>query len=191
MSIESITNRILKEAEAFAVEKKNEAEEVKAASVKEANDQIEGILAEAKARAEKDSKLLIARRESVADLEGRKMQLNAKQELIEESFGKALEKLQQLDIADYVKFIVSKLGDYRSEKGEILLNKADFQRIGKALIEELRGTDLTVSEENADISGGFILRQGNISYNSSLEMLLEDAKEAMTSEIAKTLFGEK
>lgn len=190
MSIESIEKRILAEAEAFAAEKTAEAEKVKAAAVKEADGQVEGILADAKARAEQDSKLLISRRESVAGLEARKMQLNAKQELIEESFAKALEKLQNLDADDYIKFIVAQLGNYRKEKGEVLLNKADFSKIGDALKAQLKDSELTVAESDADIKGGFILRQGNISYNSSLEMLLEDKKTEMTSEIAKLLFGD-
>jgi len=189
MSIESITKRILKEAENYAAACKKEAEKAKSTAVKEAEDKVEGILADAKVRAEQDSKLLVARRESVAGLDARKMQLAAKQEMIDAGFARALEKLQNLDAKDYLKFIMSRLEEYKGQKGEILLNSADIKKIGESLAKELKGTDLTVSENAADIKGGFILKQGDISYNSSLEMLLEDEKEQMTAAIAAKLFG--
>ena len=189
MSIESITKRILKEAENYAAARKKEAEKAKSTAVKEAEDKVEGILADAKVRAEQDSKLLVARRESVAGLDARKMQLAAKQEMIDAGFARALEKLQNLDAKDYLKFIMSRLEEYKGQKGEILLNSADIKKIGESLAKELKGTDLTVSENAADIKGGFILKQGDISYNSSLEMLLEDEKEQMTAAIAAKLFG--
>jgi len=188
MSIESITNRILKEARDYAASKKAEAEAVKKAAVDEASGKVEGILAAAGTRAENDAALLISRRESVADLDARKMQLAAKQEVIEDSFAKALDKLQNIDVKDYVSLIISQLGDYKNGTGEILLNKADLEKVGAALKKELKGTNLTVSDETADIKGGFILKQGNVSYNSSLEMLLEDKKAEMTAAIAAELF---
>jgi V/A-type H+-transporting ATPase subunit E len=188
MSIESITKRIQDEAQAFADEKAKEAEKQKKAILAEAEEAVARIKADSEVKAKEDSELLVSRRESVADLETRKMQLAAKQELIEESFNEALNKLLSLDEADYIKFMTNQLKGFDEGEGEILLNAADKKKYKEALEKELKGTSLKISDEDADIKGGFILRKGNISYNSSIEKLLESQKEAMTSEIAKKLF---
>lgn len=191
MSIESITARIRNEAETYSEDQKAKAEEVKNAGLEDARREAKELKAAKKKNAEEDSKLLKARRESVADLEARKMQLSAKQELIEESFDEALNKLLSLSPDEYIKFVKDQLKEFEGEAGEVLLNSADKEKHGKALEKELKGTSLTLGDETANIKGGFILRRGNITFNASLEKLLENEKIEMTSEIAGMLFPAK
>ena len=47
---------------------------------------------------------------------------------------------------------------------------------------------LSLSEETADIDGGFILRDGNISLNGSLEAVLNAGKKELTGKVAGILF---
>jgi V/A-type H+/Na+-transporting ATPase subunit E len=188
MSIESITERILKEANAYSEDQRTQAEAVKKSVLDEAKQQADEVIAKYTAEAEKAAATLKERRNSVAALEARKMQLSAKQELIDECFQAAKDKLQNLDTAEYVQFIVDQIKDFKDKDGEILLNAADKERIGSALKSALAGTALKVSDETANIEGGCILKEGNISYNASLERLLDNAKTELTSEIAKELF---
>ena len=190
MSIESIIKRIEDEAKAYAAERTAEAESQMKEILADAQTKADKIKADAKERADKESKLLVERRESVAGLESRKMALQAKQEVIAESFEKALDKLVGLSEDDYIKFLENQLKAFENEGGEVLLNAADMKKYG-AKVEKLLKGELKLGKEEADIKGGFILKQGDISVNCSLEKLLEDKKEEMIAGIAAKLFPEK
>ncbi len=189
MSIDAITKRISDEANAYAAEYKKQAEVEVEEILKEAQNKADKVLKKAQLRTEKDAQTLIERRKSVAGLESRKMQLNAKQELIKESFDKALDKFMNLDEEKYLKFLISGLSAFVGEGGEIQLSADDLKKYGKKLEDEFVGK-LTVSKEPVNIDGGFLLKQDKISINASIEKLLEDQKSKLTGEIAKRLFPE-
>lgn len=186
MSIESITKRIEDEARAYAQQQTAAAESDKNDILADARKQAESISADAKARADKDSKILVERRESVAGLESRKMQLKAKQEVIAESFDQALQKLLSMPESDYLGFMSAQLKPFESQGGEIMLNAADNKKYASKL--SAATGKLTLSKDIADIKGGFILKQGDITINCSIEKLLEDKKEEMMADIAGKLF---
>lgn len=187
MSIENITARILKEAQ-------DEAASMKEQARREADEALAGAKADAEkyasdmsAKAEQDAAVLKERKNSVAELESRKMRLAAKQEVIEEAFGEAEKALTQMPEDQYIDFIVSQLAG--AERGEVLLSAEDKAKIGEKLAEKLSGTGLTVSEETADIAGGFILRDGKVSVNGSLKSILEAQKKQITAQVAQALFS--
>ena len=188
MSIESITKRIEDEAKAVADVLITDAKSQKDSIVTDARIKAAQIETEAKERADKDSKILVERRESVAGLESRKMQLAAKQEVIAESFDKALDKLLALDESKYMDFMSKQLAAFEGQSGEILLNASDKNKYGAKLAKLIEMTAIKVSDDEAKIKGGFILKQGDISINCSMEKLLEDSKEEMMSAIAQKLF---
>ncbi len=189
MSIESILNKIEKEAEQYADEQLARAEAARKETLDEARRRAKDIKAQEAKRAESDAAVLKERRASVSDLEARKMCLAAKQDVIEEVFSEAMEKLVELDPDKYIDFILKCLEQFKAEGGEVVLSARDLDRYGKKLSEALSGSGLSVSKETADIKGGFILRKGNVSYNASLEKMIEKAKDEMTPEIAGLLFA--
>ena len=188
MSIESITERILREAQAYSDSQRSEAEAVKAEILKEAQVEADELLRGYEEKAKNDAEVLVSRRQSVADLDARKMKLAAKQTVIDECYDTAVERILGLPNAEYVKFICRQLGSFQQEGGEVLLNQADRDRIGADLENMFKGTALKLSDEIADIKGGCILRRGNISYNASLEKLLSSVREELTAEVAGILF---
>lgn len=188
MSIESITERIRNDAIAYSVEQKAEAEAVRQTTLDDANNKAKEIRAEYLAKAEEDAAKLLQRRASVADLEARKMQLAAKQEVINESFEKALEKIQNLNADERINFIKDQITPFADEAGQVMLSAADKTEIGERLAAELAGTKLTIAEEPADIRGGCILKRGDVYINASIEKLIEGVKAELTSEIAGILF---
>ena len=191
MSLESITERIRQEAEAYGADQKAREEDAKQGTLEDARRKAEAIKAKRAAEAEKDSQVLRDRRASVADLESRKMKLAAKQEVIEASYSRAAEKLRELDDDKYQEFMTGLLEEFKTEGGEVLVNAEDRARMSGLLEKKFSGTDLKLSQDTADIKGGFILRRGNISYNASVEQLLENVKGQATSEIASLLFPEE
>lgn len=190
MSIEAITDRIESEAKAYADDQRSRAQAEKNAALEEAKKAAEEVKAKRSAAAKTDSQVLKSRRQSVADLEVRKMMLAAKQEVIEESFAQALERLRNLPQDQYIRFLTTQLAPYQGEAGQVILNESDKAKHGAKLADALQGTSLTVADETAPIQGGCILKRGNISYNASLEKLLEDARSELTPQIAATLFAE-
>ena len=187
MSIESITKRIEDEAKKYAKGVLADAKSQEKDILADASHKADEIKADAKARADKDSKILVERRESVAGLESRKMQLQAKQDVIAESFDKALEKLLAMDEKKYMEFIKNQLAAFEGQTGDVMLNEADNKKYGKKVADMLKG-GLKLSKENANIKGGFVLKQGDITINCSVEKLLEDNKGQMMAEVAAKLF---
>ena len=175
MSVEKITARILQEAQDEAAALKAKAEAERAAMLQKAKDEAAMQTLTMQQKAQTDALLLKERRKSVAELEARKLRLSAKQEMIETAFDEAAEQLVHMDQEEYKKFLLSLLAPYYKQVGEIVLNERDKKNLERKLM--------------ADIKGGFILRQGCVSINASVEKLLEQVKKDITVQIAETLFS--
>ena len=189
MGIENITARILQEAKDEAKKTQEAAAAQKAAMLEKAAQDAAAAEAKMAEKATEDAKVLLERRNSVAELEARKLRLAAKQEALEETFQEAAEKIAALDGSVYLDFIVKTLEPYREEGGEISLNARDYANLKDSLEKALAGSKLTVGAEQANIAGGFILKQGKVYVNASLEKILETEKKQMTGEVAGILFG--
>lgn len=140
-------------------------------------------------KAEEDAEILLERRNSVAELEARKMRLALKQDVIEETFMEALAQIEAMEPEMYMDFLLRHLLPYREEGGIVSLNERDGAALKGKLADALKDTKLTVGEEKANIRGGFILKQGNVFVNGSLEKILETEKKQITAQIAGILFN--
>ena len=105
MSIESITERILREAQAYSDSQRSEAEAVKTEILKKAQIEADELLQSYEDRAKNDAEVLVNRRQSVADLDARKMKLAAKQSVIDECYKEAVDMILNLETEEYVKFL--------------------------------------------------------------------------------------
>ena len=133
--LEKITARISADADA----------EIQAIRDK-AQAQAEELLAQARAQAEKEKGELLARGRrsaeerkarliSAAQMEGRKMSLAAKQEVLDEAFRQALETLCSLPEEEYVK-LLTRLVLEASTTGreQLIFSAADRARVGKQVV---------------------------------------------------------
>ena len=187
MSIEKITSKIVGDAEekkkAVLAEAGAKADEILAAAKKEADD----FVASETARGQKMKETLIERHGSVAAIDCRKLVLAQKQELLEDCFAQAAAALSQLPEEEYVDFLVG-LGKASGEAGGALIfNERDKAAVGQKVCEKLGGT-FTVAEETRAIAGGFFLQAGKVFINNTVEALVAEYKEAMSSEVAGKLF---
>ncbi len=135
-----------------------------------------------------------ARMRSVAELEGRKKILGVKQELIDQTFDKALAALLALPEAEYEKLLgdlVAKASE--TGKEELIFSRKDREKYGAAVVaavnKELDGTELTLSQETREIEGGVILKNGQIEINCALETQVRMLKDQLALEIAQVLFA--
>lgn len=132
--------------------------------------------------------------ERLARMEGRKAILALKQDMVNESFDLAADKLVKLPEAQYVAFL-AKLAAQASVTGDeqIVLNARDRETVGEKVVaaanEKLSGGKLTLAPETGDFKGGLILRRENIAVNCTAELLVDLCRDEMAAELAGVLFG--
>ena len=195
--IEKITARIIEDAEREIAAMQQETEE-----------EVNTLLAQAQTEAEQESMELLIRgrraaeerRErlsSSADMECRKLELAAKQELLQQSFDAALEELCALPQERYVT-LLSALAVEASSSGRerMILSARDADRLGEEIVKAAnaalqkagRRGELTLSQETRPIPGGFILAEGDVELNCAFDTLVRLQREKLEKEVAAILF---
>ncbi len=94
--------------------------------------------------------------------------------------------------ADDMLLVLIDLGRNVPDKsGEIVMNANDSKSLGKQLAVQLSkatGGNFKLSAETADISGGFILKNGDIEVNFGFDGLFERARGQLAPKVATMLF---
>ncbi|NLL06658.1 MAG: hypothetical protein GX270_12925 [Clostridiaceae bacterium] len=194
---ENIQAKILEEARLLAEANIKRAEEEAASIIRAASKEAEAkkkqIIEKAELEAVEIKKRIIA----VAELEARKQKLMAKQEVVDEAFELALKKLNNLPDVEYQSILVEMItNSIETGKEEILLSLKDKQRISSGFIDELNkkllqkgiSAKMKISEETRNISGGFILKSGDIEVNNSFESIIRMYRDDIEPEVIKCLF---
>jgi V/A-type H+-transporting ATPase subunit E len=191
--IEKITARIAADAEAAnSVVREESAKriaEIRAEYEKQAQEQSAAILR----AGEKEAQQLASRVERTAQLEAKRQLLAVKQEMVSEAFELAKSKFAQMPQAEYVAYLSRQIAAACSGDAQLVLNAAD-KAAHSAQLEALCNTMLkgkgtvTVAEETADIIGGFILKQGDVEVNGTVDILLELIRGELAAQVAQVLF---
>jgi len=190
MSLAQITEKIIKDARADADVKKKEAEAKAAAVTKQSDEQCEAVRTNFKARFDAERPEIFRRREIVARLDVNKMQLQAKRDLIADVYNEALSQLVDMPKEDYLAFCEKLLESTGAKEGELQISAGE-KYIDNAWVDAYNkkaGAKLVLSEEKADIKGGFLLDQDKIITNCSWDMLLQVAHEQQETDVIKRLF---
>ena len=142
-----------------------------------------------KAAAEREERLV-----SVAQMEARKVQLAAKQEMVEKAYDLALEKLCAMPDARYTEVLAGLLVQASSNgREEAIFSPEDRERVGKAAVDKANaasGKQLKLSKETRPLKGGFVLRDENIEVNCTFDTLVRLEKAETTGAVVKKLFPE-
>lgn len=191
--IEKITQRIESDAQAeidrILSEARDEAARITASYRAQADEEARDLEAKnEKAAAEQEERLV-----SAAQMKARKVQLAAKQEMVEKAYVQALDKLCAMPQEQYVSVLANLLVEASSNgKEEAVFSKEDRERVGKAAVakaNELSGKQLRLSEETQPIRGGFILKDKNVEVNCTFETLVRLQKAETAGAVVKTLFA--
>ena len=129
----------------------------------------------------------------ITRMEARKSMLAVKQEMVSRSFDMALKQITSLPKDEYIAFL-KRLALQASSTGdeEILLSERDREAIGADLLKAINaepGKALTLSDDTRDISGGLLLRRGNVEANCSAELLVDLTRSELSSKLADVLFS--
>ena len=192
--IEKITGRIEadaeREIEAIQAQARAQAEEIAAGYEAQAGRESEEILARGRRNADER----VERLASVAQLEARKLELAAKQEMLEKAFDRALEQLQNLPENEYVALLADVAVKASSTgREQVILSQKDRTRYGKQVVtranELLAGRGaLTLAEESRPMKGGVILSDGDVEVNCTFETLVRLQRSQLERDVAKVLF---
>lgn len=194
---EKIIARIENEAKAQADEIIARAEAEVAAILEKENKLAQDKYWEKIRAGTKECEALVDNRVRNAEMEARKSILAAKQEQISKAFCKAKEMLADIPQADYVKLLAALAKDASSNgQEELVFNEQDKAAVGKAvaaaanelLKAEGRDAMLVVADETRDIKGGFVLKQGGIEVNCSIDTLVDMQRDRAAAEVAAVLF---
>lgn len=192
MSIEKITSKIISDAENAAKVTLDEAKAEGDAIIAKAEAEVAQILKQAEETGLAEKEKMVTRRKSVADIDGRKMILEEKQKLIQQCFDGAVQQIVSMDKKAYIDFLVHLVAKTGEKEGELILNEKDAAAIGTELVQAIAKADkdskITLSKETKKIQGGFLLKNGSVYINGTIEALIDEAKEDLIGEAAGQLF---
>ena len=195
--IENITGRIQADAQAeidrIQADARREAEKISAGYAARADRECAELLS----RGEKSAQERGSRLVSAAEMESRKMTLAAKQEVLDQAFALALQKLLSLPQADYVA-LLARLAVSAAPAGQaqIILNPADREKLGAQVVAQANQllsqsgskAKLSLSEQTRPIQGGLLLSDGAVEVNCALETLVRLSRTEATGEVSRLLF---
>ena len=191
--IEKITARIAADAEAANSAVREESAkriaEIRAEYEKKAQEEAAAILR----AGEKEAQQQASRIERNAQLEAKRDILAVKQEMVSKAFELAKSKFAQMPDVKYVAYLSRQVAACCSGEAQLVLNAADKEKHGvqlEALCNiMLKGKgSITIAEETADIVGGFILKQGDVEVNGTIDILLELIRGELAAQVAQVLF---
>ena len=136
--------------------------------------------------------------ERLAKMEGRKAVLALKQESVSDAFRRALELIAELPEDKYVDFLARSAAKAAvTGREELVFNERDRASVAakacdaaNALLKE-RGLPggLTVSSDTRPVTGGLIVRSGDIETNCSVETAAAALRDELASQLAGTMFS--
>lgn len=190
MGIEEIKKKIIEDAEKERARMLREAKEKSSQIVEAGKRMAEKTTKEIISRAEMEAETEKSRMLTMENLESRKKILEAKQKVIDRVFSKALEDV--LDLEDYEHILGNLLCKAAQGGEELILSLRDRKRLTEDFFSTLNarlGEPLKISEETRDITGGFILKTGNIEINECFDTKLTILRDEMESQVAQVLFS--
>lgn len=191
--LEKIIDRIQQDADNTINGIRSKSEAQCKALLSEAESEVQVLLLKGKADADKKYNDIIARAQSAASLEERKIMLSAKQEIISTMISNTLNSLLNLPEDKYFTLIYKFIERYSlNSDGVISFNKADLKRLPADFADKANAVSkgvLTLGADPVEIDGGFILSYGGVDVNCSISSLINDNSEKISDSVAQLLFA--
>lgn len=189
MGLENVVSDILDSAKAdvSAIEAQRDSEV--SSVIEEAKRTGEGIMGEKIASAEVEAKRIRKQEISGANLEVRRMMLNTRKEILDETQKKTAERLHELDIESLIRSLV------RAHSGDAtrVYSSGQDQPVVERLCDELLEAKLTKLEYagNIDCIGGIILEteDESVRLDYTFDTIIGEVSERSMKQISNILFG--
>jgi V/A-type H+/Na+-transporting ATPase subunit E len=199
--LSAIANEVLadvqKEAIAIVLEAKNHACEALKTAKQQADKNYQTILSLAVARAEAEKRRIA----SVTEVEMRNYLLEAKEELVDAAFEKALVRLKEFAATkDYQRYLLKLIKEVATGLGQkslvIQVNARDKAWLTQEELNHVSkrlNCELKLLDETEDFIGGFKTQtaDGKITFDSTIDNKLNELKPQLRVELAKIMFKEE
>ena len=219
--LEKVTGKIIADAEADARATMARAEAECQAVREKYKKQADAEDARLREAAERECAALITRGKSSAAIAKRNVILETRSRLLDEAYQRAEKEIRNLPAEQYKQLLAGMLKgalrrqledekenlrlygeDVSPEAYEILLNSRDRKNFGQYLLDEVQNGLATkaglsdfrrvrLASDTADISGGLILRCGDVESNCSLSMMFSEVRQRTKGKVADILFGKR
>ena len=216
--LDKIINKILEDAQVCADEIISDANQKAAEINAAAEKKMQDITNEIFDSAMKEGEAIINTAKSTLDRNSKAIIMSMKNAMVDMAFEEAKKEIIELEGEKYAQLMTQLLckvlsrqvdeekesmrlygEDISPDAYEVIMNKKDSDGQGvyivagvrRATVGKITGTVLdkvTLSNEVANISGGFILRMGRIEVNASLEAILAELREKIEAEVMDMLF---
>ena len=190
MAKRELLDKIVADAEARARSILSDAEEKAANMVAAAEEERAALIESARKMAAAAAPETISRRKAMAELESRKLVLEAKQALIRETYDRALVAVRESK--KYAALLVRMILSVAEDGDEVIFAASDYDRVDRAKIVaeamKLGKIRLTESAERGAFQGGIVLRGKDCDKNLSLEVEM-DTLRSEENVTAKVLFS--
>lgn len=197
-NVSNLTSKILKDAEERKESILAAAEDEKAKIIDKKNNEAKSLEATMIEKAKREAQTKKERVISGAELKARNEKLEAKQKVIKDVFASSVDELCKLDKDQYAAFVKNSIlslgvaGDEKlilNEDGKKAVTSDLLAEINKELVAQGKKGEITLSTENRNFRGGFILEKAGIEINNTFEALVSSLKEELEFEVAKALFN--
>ncbi len=194
---EEVVGDIQKEAEATILAAENQAKEALRQAKEQADQAYLAAITETKEKAEAEKRKIAA----VAEVEVRNRLLQAKEELVEEAFEKALVKLRNyVGTEEYRSYLLKLIEDIAEKMQQkalvVMVNAKDKGWLTQDMLKTLsknKQVELRLIEESQDYIGGCLVQSedGKLVYDGTVDHRLAELKPELRTKVANTLFGEE
>ena len=153
-------------------------------AARESRTEADRILSDARRQAE----LIAKKAESAALANDRRMLLEARVALIDETVAAAVKKLRALDASSYFGVLERLAAKYRTgAPGTLYLSEADLARKPAGFLSAF--PEITVAETPGTLADGFLLKYGDIEINCSFDAMRSAALDDLKAIAAENLFA--
>lgn len=218
IGIEKVTSRIIADAEADARATAERANAECDRITKKYEAEFEADRERMMAEAEAECAVIINRAKSTAALYKRNAALEAKNRRVNAVYARAFKEISGLPPAEYRRMLISMLKyalrqqldsenesmklygeDVAPAYYEIILNARDQKNHGQALIDAVSeftkiglkdSSRVKLAKQTVEMTGGIILKCGDIEINCSLETLFAQVRGTTERRVADILFGD-
>lgn len=190
--IQTMTERILADAEEAAGRILRQAENEADERLRQARMEADRELARSEAETAARCEAVLRQARSQAELTARDARLQRRRHWIDETLKLTLARLYALPDKDYIALLETLLmKNALPGEGVLRLNARDLKREGAAaLSRELSGgRRVTLSGQPIELDGGFLLQYDEIEMNCGFSAMLEDRREEMEDLLNQVLFS--
>lgn len=199
--LSAIANEVLadvqKEAEALVLTAKNDAKQALKDTKEQADKKYQAVLNQAISRAEAEKRRIA----SITEVESRNLLLQAKEELVDAAFEKALLRLKEFAASDeyhrYLLKLIREVAEELNQKSLVIqVNAHDKEWLTEEELAHLSkrlNCELKFLNQVGDFIGGFKAQtlDGKIAYDSTIDNKFNELKPQLRVELAKVMFKEE